>query len=95
MTTTEADVQVTIDSNGIAHFTINVEMSERWVPHFLAMLKTMQAYGSIGCSRTVAIYSDGDGDFRPKFSWSPALNDCAKPVAGWGEHEGDVKFDAG
>ena len=87
--------KVTIDSNGIVRFTINVEMSERWIPQFLAMLKTMQTYGNLGCSRTVAIYSDGDGDFRPKFSWSPALNDCAKPVTGFGKVEGDVQFDAG
>jgi hypothetical protein len=88
-------MKVTIDNDGIVHFTIEVEMSERWVSHFLAMLKTMQAYGNLGCSRTVAIYSDGDGDFRPKFSWPSALNDCAKPMSGWGEVEGDVKFDAG
>ncbi len=76
-------------------FTIKVEMSARWVPHFLAMLRTMQAYGNIGRSRTVAIYSDGDGDFRPKFSWSPALNDCAKPKKPSGEQLVDVLFDAG
>ena len=60
------------------------------------MLKTIQAYGDLVCSRTVAIYSDGDGDFRPKFSWPLELNDCAKPSKKpFGEYEGDVLFDAG
>ena len=48
-------------------FTIECTMKERWVPHFLSMLNYMQYLGNIGSSRKVGIYSDGDGDFRPKF----------------------------
>ena len=48
-------------------FTINCEMEERWVSHFLSMLKTMESLGNLGSSRLVAFYADGDGDFRPKF----------------------------
>jgi len=48
-------------------FTIRVEMQERWIPHFMSMLKYMEYLGNIGASRKVTIYADGDGDFRPKF----------------------------
>lgn len=44
-------------------------MNERWIPYFLGMLKYMEHLGNIGSSRKVSIYSDGDGDFRPKFDW--------------------------
>ena len=44
-------------------------MNERWIPHFLAMLKQMEYLGNIGSSKNVVFYSDGDGDFRPKFEW--------------------------
>ncbi|WNM50475.1 hypothetical protein Alsa1_CDS0125 [Staphylococcus phage Alsa_1] len=48
-------------------FTIEVEMEERWVNHFMSMLDRMEQLGSLGASRKVSIYADGDGDFRPKF----------------------------
>lgn len=48
-------------------FSVDVEMEERWIPHFISMLKRMEKLGSIGSSEIVSIYSDGDGDFRPKF----------------------------
>jgi len=49
--------------------TIKIEMTvkERWLPSFLGMLELMQSMGSMGCSRTIGFYADGDGDFRPKF----------------------------
>lgn len=50
-------------------FTIEVDMQDRWVPHFIGMLNTMQSYGSMGCSRNLCFHSDGDGDFRPKFKY--------------------------
>lgn len=72
-------------------FIIECEMEERWIPYFMSMLKTMESYGNIGSSRKVGIYSDGDGDFRPKFNTdikyekkSPIKND-----------NGNVIFDAG
>ena len=48
-------------------FTIEVEMEERWVNHFISMLDRMEHLGNLGASRKVSIYADGDGDFRPKF----------------------------
>lgn len=48
-------------------FNIQCEMEERWVNDFCSMLKTMEDFGYAGHSGIVAIYSDGDGDFRPKF----------------------------
>jgi hypothetical protein len=46
-------------------------MEERWVPFFLGMLKRMEYLGGIGSSRNVILFSDGDGDFRPKFTFDP------------------------
>ena len=48
---------------------ISYRMKRRWLPHFIAMLKTMQSFGSAGHSGHVAFYADGDGDFRPKFNF--------------------------
>ena len=73
-------------------FTIRVEMQDRWVPHFLAMLKYMQQLGGIGASRRVCFLADGDGDFRPKFQWSPALKSEAKPIK---DENGNRLYDAG
>lgn len=56
-------------SNETTTFNIKVTMQNRWIPHFLGMLKRMQYLGGIGSSRTVSIMSDGDGDFRPEFEW--------------------------
>lgn len=73
-------------------FTIKVEMQDRWVPHFLAMLSYMQRLGGIGSSRKVCFYADGDGDFRPKFKWSSALSSEAEPVK---DDNGNRLYDAG
>lgn len=59
----------------ILKFTIQCEMRKRWVPHFLAMLEYMQYCGSVGQSRRVGLYADGDGDFQPKFEWDKTLTD--------------------
>ena len=73
-------------------FTIKVKMKDRWVPHFLAMLDKMRYYGSIGSSRKVGIYSDGDGDFNPEFEWHEDLPKDAEPIS---DDNGDVIYDAG
>lgn len=73
-------------------FRITCEMKERWIPHFLGMLKQMERLGNIGSSRSVAIYADGDGDFRPIFKWKKSLGDTAKPST---NTIGDTTFDAG
>lgn len=48
-------------------FNIKVTMNERWVNDFCSMLHWMQSCGNLGHSSIVGFYSDGDGDFRPKF----------------------------
>jgi hypothetical protein len=73
-------------------FTIEVEMKDRWVPHFLSMLKYMQQLGGMGSSRNVGLYADGDGDFRPKFKWDESLPSDATPVK---ENDGNRLYDAG
>lgn len=73
-------------------FTIECEMSDRWVSHFLAMLRYMQTLGGLGGSRKVSIYSDGDGDFHPKFKWDASLPSDAKPAS---NKDGDHLYDAG
>lgn len=73
-------------------FTINCEMEQRWVPHFLSMLKYMQYLGGIGSSRKVSFYSDGDGDFRPKFDWDEKLPSTVEPFY---DVDGDRMYDAG
>lgn len=81
-------------------FTIECSMEERWIPHFLGMLKAMESFGSMGCSRRITFYSDGDGDYRPKFTWADTLPDPetgidaieAKLAQPW---QGDLFFDAG
>ncbi len=74
-------------------FRITVKMGTRWVPHFLGMLKRMQVLGSMGSSRQVAIYADGDGDFHPTFKWDSDLPEPARPIKD--SQSGDVLFDAG
>jgi len=73
-------------------FTIECSMEERWIPHFLAMLKYMQQLGGLGSSRNVTLYSDGDGDFRPKFQWDTSLPSDGKPIE---DKDGDRTYDAG
>lgn len=72
-------------------FTVTCTMKARWVPHFLGMLTKMQQLGSWGSSRVISFMSDGDGDFRPHFSWQPAT--LPSPAKGQGKE--DLSFDAG
>ena len=48
-------------------FTIHCTMKRRWAAQFLGMLAKMQRLGGVGASRQITFFSDGDGDFRPKF----------------------------
>ena len=73
-------------------FTIECEMGDRWVSHFLVMLKYMQRLGNLGRSRRVTFYADGDGDFRPKFMWNELLPDNAEPIS---DDNGNRFYDAG
>lgn len=49
--------------------TIKAKMNERWVNDFLSMLRYMECCGNMGHSAIVGFYSDGCGDFRPKFEF--------------------------
>jgi len=73
-------------------FTIKVKMEERWVPYFCSMLKYMEHLGSVGGSRTVGIYADGDGDFRPDFDFENIEYEDVDPVI---DDYGDRVYDAG
>jgi hypothetical protein len=48
-------------------FTIECEMSERWIDDFCSFLKHLEDNGKIGHSSILGFYADGDGDFRPSF----------------------------
>ena len=54
-------------------FTVHCKMNERWIASFIKMLKSMEHCGSIGHSEFVGLYSDGDGDYQPKFSFDKVL----------------------
>lgn len=83
----------TIDEpNDNTTFTIKATMPNRWIPHFLAMLKSIEHNGNIGHSGAVGIFADGDGDFHPKFIWDKALPSGAKPAK---TDEVGVLYDAG
>ena len=72
-------------------FLIEIEMQDRWIPHFLSMLKHMEYLGGIGSSRMTHFFSDGDGDFRPKFNWTIGA-ELAKPVR---SENNENTYDAG
>lgn len=78
-------------------FNIKVAMNERWVNDFCSMLNWMQSCGNLGHSSIVGFYSDGDGDFRPKFEFDREY----EKVKGYWEKDGkplpelEVIFDAG
>jgi hypothetical protein len=77
-------------------FTVTCEMKDRWVPHFLAMLKYMEQLGGLGGSRLVSFYADGDGDFRPKFKFRrPWLKPLPKPAKPRKDEKGNRTYDAG
>lgn len=72
-------------------FNIKVKMEERWIDTFCSMLKYMENLGNLGSSREVTLYSDGDGDFRPKFEFD--IN--YKKVNPVGDISGNRLYDAG
>lgn len=75
----------------IQEFIIRVKMEKRWIPHFCSMLKYIEKLGKLGCSRIVAIFADGDGDFHPKFNFNIEF----KEVPPMKEENGDRLYDAG
>jgi len=73
-------------------FSIEVDMPDRWVPQFLGMLAYMHRLGGVGSSRLLTFYSDGDGDFRPKFEWD---KDLPVEINGMLDANGNRTYDAG
>lgn len=73
-------------------FTIKVKMRRRWVSHFCSMLNYMEQLGNLGSSRKVGMFSDGDGDFRPKFKIDIPYK-LVEPIDG--EESGNHIYDAG
>lgn len=77
---------------GTRKFTIDCEIPERWVNDFCAMLKTMEYFGDLGHSGVVGIYSDGDGDFRPRFNIKTIYDENRTPLD---KYKPMTIFDAG
>lgn len=74
-------------------FNVKCTMRKCWADEFISFLKHMESLGKAGCSRVVAFYADGDGDFRPKFEHDLANYRETTPTE---TIEGDFKlFDAG
>lgn len=69
----------------IKRFTIECEINEQWINVFCSMLKRMELDGNVGHSEVVGIYSDGDGNFRPKFNINTSYR-IVKP-----RHEDNLK----
>lgn len=78
-------------ANELIEFTVVCRMKRRWASQFLGMLKHMQRLGNAGSSRSVGIFSDGDGDFRPRFDFTVD----AEPAEGLLDGQGNCWFDAG
>lgn len=78
-------------------FNIEVTMNERWINDFCSMLEWMESCGKFGHSSIVGFYSDGDGDFRPKFKFDREY----KSTDGYWKKDGkelpdlEVIYDAG
>lgn len=72
-------------------FVIRVRMEERWIPHFISMLKYMECCGKMGRTRKVSFVSDGDGDFRPEFDF----NEDIQEVLPKKDEDGNRIYDAG
>jgi len=80
---------------------IRADIPDRWAPYFLKMLKDMEFLGKIGSSRLLTFFSDGDGDYHPKFEIVSPEIDVARPADVETREvnprfgEGDLFFDAG
>lgn len=63
-------------------FTINVECDRYQIPRLISLLNAMQGCGAAGHSTHFLTYVDGDGSFRPKFTYSidPGKTNEYKPI---------------
>lgn len=74
-------------------FNVEVEMPERWVPHFIGFLKHLERNGQLGHSSIIGFYADGDGDFRPTFNCN--IDSRIAREAGSGLLKVEALYDAG
>lgn len=74
----------------------DMSVKKRWVPHVLGFFNRLEELGSIGSSRMIGFYADGDGDFRPKFSvfGDPILKEGEVSCWGGRVSTGTVRLDA-
>lgn len=63
-------------------FTIKATMRRRWAEQLLGMLDHMERNGAIGSSESLEFYSDGDGDYQPKFEVTGADDIVRAPYNG-------------
>ena len=75
----------------VVEFDVHCKMNKAWANEFMSMLNLIQSFGELGTSEHIDIYSDGDGDFRPKFDtdFKYTKREPHKSV------DGDFVFDAG
>lgn len=60
-------------------FVVKCKMNKSCANEFLSFLATLSDNGKIGHSELIGFYSDGDGDFRPKFETNIKYN-RKKPI---------------
>lgn len=75
--------------NEVITFRIQCSMKRRWAKQFWGMLKYMQQLGSMGSSRKVTFFADGDGDFRPTFHC--IIGDIGEPAPGIDARETEIR----
>jgi hypothetical protein len=78
--------------------TIKLQVTEAQALTLQAMFEYMNELGSVGASRYVAFYADGDGDFQPKAECTYSepvrpLTDDMKKIAVVEDNHGHRKYD--
>ena len=58
------------DYDKLVEFSVKFKIHKRWYKQFIGFLQRLQDDSQVGHSEMVGFYSDGDGDFR--FRWTPA-----------------------
>lgn len=79
-----------IGEDEIVEFDVHCKMNRAWANEFMSFLKQLEKLGELGSSRTVALYADGDGDFRPHFDTKLDFTP-REPIDVVGEFEKGVK----
>ena len=76
-------------------FNVKCTMPKVWASHFQSFLKRMEWYGKLGHSGQIAFYSDGDGNYRPKFKFSKEFEEVDGIPSYRIESKAEELFDAG